>query len=336
MIDDQCAEQLLALTPIQARTLFAGDADAVAARFRELARIWHPDRNRASGAVSVFAHLVDLHEVARRADAPLAEEVFRTVDGRSFRLRWRARRAGDLGEMVIGDHVIGHVVPADLDVLSRAADEWQPPFADPGMQVEMARSLPRRVATLLTAEGRVFVERKQPGEVLLRDLMRLGPVHPRQAAWMATRLVNIACWLQWAGIAHGAIGPDTLLVSPADHSLALTGPFLCAGRFGTAPTVLPERTLAWAPRYASQGAVLDKRLDPELVRLTLRELLGDAAGTRLASDPTFPKPFAHWLLMPTGEGARSDFPAWEYARDASFGPRRFVRWDVDTAALMTV
>ncbi len=334
MIADPSAEQLLALTVAEARTLFEGDAEANARRFRELASVWHPDHNRAREATAVFAHLVDLYEGARTKGAEANERVFRTTDARSFRVRWRARRVGDLGELLIGDRVIAHAVPAELDRLAAMADAWQPSFADEAMRAEMALSLPRRLATLVTAEGYVFVEHKEPGTVLLQDLMRLGPVDPCQAAWIATRLVNLACWLQWVGIAHGAIGPDTLLVSPETHSLALTGPFLCAGSFGAEPAVLPERTLACAPRYGVPGAVLDQRLDPELVRLTVRELLGDAAGTRLASDPAFPKPFANWLLMPTTEGARSDFPAWEAARDASFGPRRFVRWDVDVAALM--
>ncbi len=330
------AADLLAFAPHQARVLFPGTADDVAARFRDLARAWHPDRNPAHDAGAVFARIVALHEAAKRsiAGTPPREAIYHTVDGRAFRLAWRARRASEMGEALVGDRHVAHAVPADLDDLAAEADAFRPRFADAAMEAEVARMLPRRVSTLQTAHGRVFVERKDAGQVLLRDLMRLGPVPPRHAAWIATRLVNLACWLQWAGIAHGAIGPDTLLVDPASHSVALTGPFLCAGPFGTPPAVLPERTLACAPRYAVRGALRDERLDPDLVRLTLREALGDAAGTRLATDPGFPKPFAAWLMVPPAEGARSDFPAWERARDASFGPRRFVRWDVDTAALM--
>lgn len=135
-------------------------------------------------------------------------------------------------------------------------------------------------------------------------------------------------------MAHGAIGPDTLLVSPEFHSVALTGPFLSARNFGVPAIALPERTLSVCPRYALDGTPADIRLDPDLVRQTLRECLGDPAGTRLAADPDFPKPFANWLLMPASKGAQGDFPAWEQARDASFGARRFVQWDLDPAALM--
>ena len=331
------AAALTALTPNDARTLFSGDRAAVATRFRDLARIWHPDRNRSAQAVGVFAHVSALHDRALRIleGTPSDQErVFRTRDGRTFRLRWAVRHAGDLGEVFVGERHVVHVVPADMDDLSARAAAWTPSFADSGMRREMERFLPGVRSVLDTAGGRVFVESKTPDQVLLRDLMRMGPVDPRHAAWIATRLVNLACWLQWSGIVHGALGPDTLLISPEFHSVSITGPFLCSRPFGAALDALPERTLHAAPRYAAAGATADARLDPELVRQTVREVLGDPAGTLLAADPDFPKPFANWLLMPAANGAQDDFLSWEAARDASFGPRRFVKWDFDPAAAM--
>lgn len=331
------AAALTALKPADARALFPGDRSAVAARFKELAKIWHPDRNRTARAAGVFAHVSGLHDRAVRIleGAPAGQErMFRTRDGRSFRLRWAARHVTDLGEVLVGDRHVVHVVPADLDDLSARAASWTPAYADPEMRTEMERFLPGVRSVLDTVEGRVFVESKTPDQVLLRNLMKTGPVDPRHAAWMTTRLVNLACWLQWSGIVHGAIGPDTLLVSPEFHSVSITGPFLCSRPFGEDLDALPERTLRAAPRYAAAGAVADARLDPELVRQTVREVLGDPAGTSLAADPDFPKPFANWLLMPAATGAQDDFLSWEAARDASFGPRRFVKWDFDPAAAM--
>lgn len=329
------AAEILALTPVQARILFPGDDVAVSRRFRALAREWHPDRNAGSEAASVFAHIAELHDVAKKSASPaVLERIFRTREGRSFRFAYLARHETDFGEILIGAHHIAHIVPRDLGDLAQRALMFTPRFADDGMREEMERFLPRRHATLDTADAVVFVETKTPDQILLRDLLRLAPFDPRHAAWMVTRLVNLACWLQWSGTAHGAIGPDTLLISPEFHSVALTGPFLAARSFGKAPIALPERTLSICPRYAIDGTAADERLDPELVRATIRECLGDSAGTRLAADPDFPKPFAAWLLTPARKGAQGDFPAWEQARDASFGARRFVQWDLDPAALM--
>lgn len=327
------AEDILAIRPSQARRLFPGDAAAVDARFHDMAKRWHPDRNPGVDS-SVFARLVELRDRAKSEDPASDERIFRTRDGRSFRFVFLARHATDFGEILVGRTRIAHVVRADLADLAERADAFSPRFADDGMRREMERFLPRREATLDTPDGMVFVEVKTPDQILLRDLMREAPFDARHAAWMATRMVNLACWLEWCSLAHGAIGPDSLLVSPEFHSVSISGPFLTARTFGLQPLALPERTISACPRYALDGETVDARLDPALIRLTLRECLGDPAGTTLRADPAFPKPFADWLLMPSGGGARADFPAWERARDASFGPRRFVKWDVDPAALM--
>jgi hypothetical protein len=330
-VTDMTASDILALKPVQARILFPGDDAAVSLRFKALAKAWHPDTNPGVDA-TVFAHVVELHSVLKRG-VPANERIFRTTDGRTFRFAYLVRHVTDFGEVLVGRTRIAHVVPADLADLARRADAFRPTFADDGMRKEMERFLPHRSMTLETADGTVFVEEKTADQILLRDLMALAPFDPRHAAWMATRLVNLACWLQWTGIAHGALGPDTLLVSPEFHSVSITGPFLSARSIGQVPFALPERTLSVCPRYSVDGQPADARLDPELVRATVRECLGDRAGTRLAADPDFPKPFANWLLMPAKD-AQSDFPAWERARDASFGARRFIHWDVDPVALM--
>lgn len=332
---DMTAADILALKPVQARVLFPGDATSVAARFRDLAKTWHPDRNPGLGA-EVFARIVELHDRVKGAGATdLPVRTLKSADGRSFRFEHLRAHASDFGEILVGRTHIVHLVPADLRDLADRAAVRRPRFADDGMRSEIERFLPRRKLEIVLEDGGMaFVEAKEPDQLLLRDLMELAPFDPRHVAWMATRLVNICCWLEWAGFAHGAIGPDTLLVSPETHGVFLTGPFLAARGFGRKFIALPQRTLDDCPTYAADAAVADARLDLSLVRLTLRECLGDASGVMLRADADFPKPFADWLSMPPPKGARVDFPTWEKARDASFGERRFVKWDVDPAALM--
>lgn len=334
---DMDGAAILAMRPVEARTLFPGDAAAVATRFRELARRWHPDRNPGVD-VAVFSRIVELHGVAKDVldgGSALPVRTLKAADGRTFRFEHRRAHATDLGETLVGINRIVHVVPADLRDLADHAAAFVPRFADDAMRAEMERFLPRRMNEIALADGGMaFVEAKEPHQILMRDLMALVPFDPRHAAWIATRLVNVACWLDWAGIAHGAIGPDTLLVSVESHGVGLTGPFLTATRYGERFGALPARTLDERPSAGRDGAVADAGLDPALVRLTVREGLGDPSGAALRFDAKFPKPFADWLTTPAANGARADFPAWERARDASFGERRFVKWDVDPAALM--
>ena len=329
-------DRILNLNPVEAGLLFPGDATAVADRFRELAKAWHPDRNRDPKAVEVFGRIVELHQAAlgRLARRPGGERSFTTREGRTFRLRWLTRHTFETGELFVGERHVAYLVDPDAADLARRAALHTYRFPDERMRAEMERFLPRRITLLDTGEGFAFVHAKRPDQVLLADLLRLGPVDSVHAAWMTTRLLNLACWLNFAGLAHGALGPEFLLVSPERHEVALTGPMLCATAFGMPLDVLPGRTCALLPRLALPGACADSRIDPELVRLTLREALGDPAGTRLAADSLIPRPFADWLRLPSAGDAQADFAGWEKAREASFGPRCFVKWSFDPAAIL--
>jgi hypothetical protein len=329
---DLTAAEILRLRDHEAALLFPGDEDMVAMRYRKLAMIWHPDRNAGPQAAAVFARIAALHQCATRPRSAAQERRFRTRGGRSFRFAWRSRRETDFGEVLVGRGHIAHVLAPGAHDLAARAGRIAPRFADAGMRAQIEPLLPRTMARLDTADGLVFVEGKRPDQVLLADLVRLGPVDPRHAAWLTTRLLNLVCWLDHAGISHGALGPDTLLVSPERHELALTGPMLCAALFGTAFAALPERTLDLLPRLAADP-IADASVDLALVRQTVREALGDPAGTRLAADPALPSAFGQWLLLPPAASAQTDFAGWERARDAAFGPRRFVNWDFDPAAV---
>jgi hypothetical protein len=335
MKGDLTAAEIMRLGVSDAALLFPGDADMIGRRYRRLAQLWHPDHNSAPEAASVFAHVAELHAAARRAlKGPTdRERHFRTRDGR-VRFAWLTRHVAECGEVLVGNRHVVHIVPPEAEDLARAAAGRTFPFAHEAMREQFEPLLPRRVALLETEQGIVFVHAKAPDQVLLADLLKLGPVEPRHAAWMVTRLMNLACYLQWAGIVHGAIDRHCVLISPRHHRICLTGPFLCAVAVNARPGALPERTLDELARLEAPGATCDSGVDPALIRLTIREALGDPAGTRLAVDRAFPDPFALWLLMPGVDGAQADFRAWEQARDAAFGPRRFIQWDFGPAALL--
>jgi hypothetical protein len=322
------AEEILNIADHEAARLFPGGEAAVASRYRELARHWHPDRNPSPHAAAVFSHLTALRE--RATGRAARERRFETRCGRTYRLRWRTRHLTDAGELLVGDRYIAHLIAHETG-LRPPLDLPGPGFADDRMRQEMQRFLPETVAVLETEAATIFVERKRPDQVLLADLLRLGPVDPRHAAWMITKLLNLCCWLHWARLSHGAIGPTCLLVSPSRHEVALTGPMICAARFGRAFALLPERTLDLLPRLAAPGAAAEERIDLELVRLTIREALGDSAGVRLAASAGIPRAFAEWLLMPPLADAPGDFAGWQQARDRAFGPPTFVDWNFDPA-----
>jgi hypothetical protein len=326
------AAEILALPPDRAYALFAGTEADVAARFHALAKVWHPDRSRDLRAATVMAKLVELRDAALRRFVRV-----RVDTGLAGPYRFmRVARLHDcaFGAILLGRETVVYKVDGAFDRGIETAKAFAPRFADAAMKAAIEPFLPTLRFEEATAEGHVFAYRRRPDQILLRDLIAAeGPIDPRHVAWMITRLMNLAAWLDFAGWSHGDIGPDTLLVSPEVHSVALTGPMLFLTRLGDRPRCLPARSLEAVPGMLDKRAVADPRVDLALIRLTAREALGDASGSRLVRDPTVPPPLALWLTLPPKAPARDDFLGWEAAREAAFGPRRFVAWDFDPANL---
>ena len=345
MSDAPTAEAILATRFDNADTLMGKGSAAVGQSFRRLVAIWHPDVNRDPRADEVVRHLVALrdHALGRGSSPAQASpqsssqsssqsslhgtREFSSAAGGRWRMNYLGMRPFESGEIFVGRGSLSYLVAPEFDDLLENSSVQGLPFADARMRGEMERFLPKMVRFAPTQSGRVLVYRRDQDQILMSDLIahekgRIDPVH---IAWMVSGMQNIASYLAWAGLVHGAIGPDVLLVSPRDHSVALTGPLLYLTRVGDRPRALPERTLQLVPRMAIKGVPADTAVDSELVRLTARELAGDAGGMRLMTQPDFPKPFSTWLVMPSAE---NDFAGWERARDAAFGPRRFVHYNL--------
>jgi len=328
------APELLALA--EPERLFSPTLAAVKREYRALAWAWHPDRNPAAEAAQVFAHLGGLY---RAAVEKLARGIWHAPglfqctapDGAVHMIRYHARHAFELGEMLLGRTAIAFVVRrefADLyDNAGRAIGRFR--FADAGMRAQMAPCLPA-ATTIATPDGPVMLVDKAPDLVLLRDLLDHlgGALAPRHVAWVLSSLYNLACWLDHAGLTHNAIGLDTVLVSPAAHRCALLGGWWYAARRGDRLRALPARSAALAPPDMLRARSADPRLDLELIRATGRALLGDETGSRLARERRAPRPLVDWLRCAASDAALDDYRAWGPVLEASFGARRFVELGV--------
>lgn len=334
------AEQILALTPADRGRLFPKPAEAAKRAFRELATIWHPDVCADPRAAEVFAHLVRLRDAALGPARPasVVSRTLRTRDGRALGLSPRSTVPLDTGELLVGRRSLTWVYRAEAADIAEAAAATIAGFrfADDRMRKQMAPFLPtldRRIPLESGAEALVMA--RHPDEVLLADLLRVrGAVPAAHAAWIGSGLLNLACWLDWAGLVHGAISPETVLISPETHTVRLMGGWGFATKAGARPTALPGRTLALAPRLAVKGEVVDARLDLELVRRTLREAFGDPTGGSLLRGGA-PVPIGRWLVMPPAASAREDYAGWLSVLERVWGKRRFVRWDLTPDMIYT-
>ena len=336
------AESLLAIPLSAPERLFTGDADQARQEFRALVSIWHPDRCRRAEANPVFQHLNRLYDAAvqklQKGFWQTADLLtLRATDGTRYEISYRREHEFELGRLFIGAETVTWLVGKEhADLFENALAVINSlPFADGRMAAEMQPALPEIAAQIETRDQLALVMRKAPDWLLLRDVLDLcgGRMDARHVAWIISSLLNLACYLDFARLAHNAILSNAVFISPQQHSSALLGGWWYAVRQGQPLRAAPAATVQYAPPDAITRKRSDIRTDLELVRAVGRELLGDMTGARLARDKAAPQPMLDWLRLPASGSPVRDYQTWQQALKASFGERRFVKLNLSTTDL---
>lgn len=330
------AAALLAVPADCPERLFAGSPDAVRRDYRLLAMRWHPDRCADPLAHAVFQHVAQLYGQAQ-ARIGRGDWTCRTplrlvaVDGRTYDIHYLRRHPFELGTMFVGATIAAFVVGREhADLVDNAERTLRAlPYADARMHAQIAGLLPAYpfAGAFATGDAYVIVVRKRPDVLLLRDVLDHagGRLDPRHVAWVVSALLNVCCYLHYAGLVHNALSPDTCFISPPDHTVSVLGGWWYAAAAGGRMVAAPAATIAWGPHDLPDHGRADIRTDLELVRAIGRELLGDVSGVRLARTGAAPAALIDWLRLPAPDDPIEDYRTWRTrVLPDSFGARRFV------------
>lgn len=312
------AASILAASP---KALFTGDAALINSEFRKYARQWHPDHNKDEQAAEVMEHLIRSRDRALKKDFG-PSIVLEREDGSKFRMEYLTMRVADGVTVFVGVSSVAYLVnDAINDLVARAVNrKWK--FANSDMEKEMIRFLPVFVREIKLKSGRLLVYRRTPDQVLMSDLIAHEKIVSPHASWMITRMLNIACYLEYAGVSHLSIAPEFLLVSLEHHGVSLTGPALYITPCGQRPKAAPRRTIEAIPRLKISDTMAEGRFDLQLIRQTALDLLGDPSGNRIRNDPAIRQETVQWVSSVPAKSAIADYTAWE----KSLGERKFVAY----------
>jgi len=292
--------------------------DGAGRRYRRLARLTHPDACPGDGrAAAAFAKLAALWRRYGEEYGPLAAR-------------------GDIANLYRVRPGLLKLVrdPADNDLMRREAAALTQLRAE--VEPRLRAYFPRLVQTRRRQEPGSGIERHAnvigwlPGVVSLAQVSAAFPagVDARDAAWMWRRLLVAIGAAHRAGIIHGAVLPEHVLIQPAEHGLVLID--WCysvpapAGRLGGAPAgrlgAVPGRYRAWYPPEVLARQAAGPDLDIWLATRCMTELIGTALPDPLAS-------FAAGCTLASPRRRPDD--AWRLLAEFDdllerlYGPRRF-------------
>ncbi|WP_242614441.1 molecular chaperone DnaJ [Actinomadura roseirufa] len=316
--------------------LFGADAAEAARRYRRLARLVHPDAT--SGRTrEAFVRLNALWRAYKEADAAVI-----TTGRRAYRLTTAPPVHGDLAELYEAetgpaprrvllkmprDRRDGDLIEREAAALRRLRADGDPrlrPYAP-----ELVESFRHRDAAT-GAERRVNALAALDGFHSLEDVAAAHPdgLDPRDAAWMWRRLLVALGYAHRAGVLHGAVLPDHVLIHPAEHGLVLVdwcysvtsparGPY--ADRGGRVPALVDRYAGLYPPEVAARRPA-GPGTDIAMATGCMTRLMGERAPKALRS-------FARGCLPPALGRRPSD--AWRLLAELDdllgrlYGPRRF-------------
>lgn len=340
------AAEILAIPEKSPEKLFSGVLEIARSEYHTLCRRWHPDYNRDANATTVFQHVNNLYQTAQQLietnswrgagvlELPLAGSGAASA---AKRIRYFKKADFELGEMYIGETQIAFAVRRDYADLfenaRRKIANFQ--FANLSMQKEMRCNLPDNPEYFATAERLIMLLPKAPDMVLLADLLEHlgGAIDARHVAWIGSGLQNLACYFDYAGIVHQDISPQTVFISPENHSVALLGGWWYANFAGERIFALPKRTINVAPADVLRNKRADARVDLELTRQTGRELLGENGSAPIKTSGKIPAAMARWFNGATSGSAVADYQLWKNVLEMDFGKPRFCRLDIERGAI---
>ncbi|MEV4624852.1 molecular chaperone DnaJ [Micromonospora sp. NPDC049523] len=309
--------------------LFRGE-DA-AATYRKLARLLHPDAVpawRRATATVVFARLSSLWATHQgRGDATLTTrrhryslgERFATGDlANLYRVRYDGKEALlKLPRQPAANDLLEREATA-LATLRRDGDPQHRAYA-PELVESFRHEDPttgvRRTANVLSYS---------PGLVPLTEVARAYPdgLDPRDVAWIWRRLLVALGWAHRAGVVHGAVLPEHVLIEPDQHGVVLVDWCYSVTTEGGSVPALVARHRDWYPPEVTNRAPATPATDIHLATGCMRWLMGSRANNALFR-------FTRGCTQPNPRRRPQD--AWRLLGELDelleklYGPRRFRR-----------
>lgn len=171
-------------------------------------------------------------------------------------------------------------------------------------------------------QRRALVTNALPGFVSLREVMDAYPqgIHPRHIAWITRRLWPAIDIAHRAGIVHGAIFPENVMIHPIDHGVVLINWAYSQPTGSTLKAVVPSYEAAgW---YGlSTHKKLDHRLDVKLAAKTMTAVLGDQDARRFRA-------FFNGCQVASTPSAGQLFNEFEDLLTEAYGERKYVQFNM--------
>lgn len=281
-------------------------------RFKQLAKLVHPDVSKEPNAADLFSRLKELRQLVLsqlEAGTWNAGSIF--IGKYSF-LPLNIRKFENGTEYYIKNGVVYDFNTRELASKVNSILSGFESISDLVLKKKVMYSFPEKH---YHSDKTVIIARAQ--KEVPASLFSTKVDH-RSTAWIMTSLLNACCFLQSQRVVHGAISPSNILLNLDKHSVRIVGGWEFHTRVNSDIKFIP----GWVYRNLPKSCVADKkskfRIDTEASKSIIREMIRGTSSV--------PNPVRRWLDSPCAEDSRETFSSWEKVRDSCY-KREFIKCD---------
>jgi len=309
------------------------DPNDIKGSFVKLSKIWHPDVS--TGNHEVFTKITHMRDLVLKIENGEKEvphvRIIKSKDKGIHRIVFHKKYATDTGFMYLCKNF---VVFAESKNYESLFNPEIPKFENKHKVIseKILPFLPHQFDKYEEEDFFVYVIPKKPDVVPLRTLLDYlkTPLEPVHAAWVVSRLLNLASYLAYTSLSHLGFNETNIFVNPINHTAYLLGGWRLATPFGEKIKALPQFTMRYCPRHCVDTKKATPILDLETIKALARTLFGDVNGRNFS--PGTPQSIKNWLIQPSLDKAADEYASWEKAL-LGFGPRKFIQMDFSNILL---
>lgn len=328
------AEEILSIE--KPGDLFSDNRETCRQQYKDLVKIWHPDiagRNEEPDTVRVFEKIKDLYDRAiELMDIGAWERSnyiqFRNERGRTIKIHYLDSNSFEIGTYYITKHMVIYLISREREKYYKNAIKRirELNYADKKMEHQFRRVLPELYDNYQIESGEYcIIIKKEEAHYPLKNVLQCYPkgMNHRHVAWIISRLLNLACYLEYHHLVHNGIEVKNCYVSLKEHSIFLLGGWWYTTQEKEKMLGVSKEIYEIMPLGAKNKKCSNSMTDLESIKLIGRQLLGEPSPGKLSQNYDIPDAFREYLVRGSKESAFEEIRCWDETILHAYGKRKF-------------
>lgn len=302
--------------------IFEADEVKVRKLYREWAKVIHPDICDEENAREAFSKLNLLYNKTLKllAEKDWSEWSILLIPGMGP-VKYLYSEKFELGKWYVTDDNLYYVLDDDKAQYINRYFHGREMISYPDRQ--MMDIFAPKIGSASRIDTNVIIFGKKKDQYPLGLFMQAmqGHLTGRDIAWMISRMADLCCFLQWNKVVLNGFCESSLLISPKDHALYLSGGWWYATKVGEKMTGTTKEIFELMPTAVRTSKLASTVTDLESIKFIARKLISCAKDV--------PAQIVNWAESGSGDNAITEYGRWNAALEAAYGKRHFQILEVE-------